>query len=136
MTSSLPGKCTFQNDTGFDKGKQVPGHRNDPAADPQACCDLCSAIAGCSGASFTNGQCYYKTIHEMHPHPLVTATAVFGTWAPSPPAPHPKPPPPGPKPPPPPPSPPSPPGLPCRSFITKDDCPIPRCTLLDLLLLL
>ena len=81
------GKCTFQNNTGFAKGQQVPGHRNDPAATEQACCDLCAAIQGCSGASYTSGQCYYKTKAEMKSHPLKDVTAVFGSWAPQPPAP-------------------------------------------------
>ena len=71
---------TFKNDTAFDKGQQVPGHRSDPAATPQACCDLCYSIQGCAGAAYTSGQCYYKTAREMTPRPLSAATAVFGTW--------------------------------------------------------
>ena len=99
------GKCTFQAHTGFEKGRQIPGHRSDPAATEQACCDLCAAIEGCQGASFTNGQCYYKNKGEMKPHPLAAATAVFGTWSPSPPAPPP---------------------AKCSAFTTKDTCPA-RC---------
>ena len=81
------GKCTFLPDTGFDKGRQVPGHRNDPATTEQACCDLCAAIPGCAGASFAAsvGQCYYKTKGEMGPgqkgHPLKGQVGVVGTWA-------------------------------------------------------
>ena len=33
--ATAAGKCTFANDTGFEKAKQVPGHRNDAAATPQ-----------------------------------------------------------------------------------------------------
>ena len=81
--------------TGFDKGRQVPGHRNDPAATEQACCDLCAAIPGCAGASYDakDKQCFYKTKGEMGPgqkgRPLKGATGVVGTWAPTPPAPPP-----------------------------------------------
>ena len=81
------GKCTFLPDTGFDKGRQVPGHRNDPATTEQACCDLCAAIPGCAGASFSAsaGQCYYKTKGEMGPgqkgRPLKGQVGVVGTWA-------------------------------------------------------
>ena len=99
-------KCTFLPNTGFAKGKQVPGHRNDPATSEQACCNLCAAIQGCSGAAFTSGQCYYKTKAEMEGgkgRRLKGSVGVVGTWAPTPPAP------PGPKPPPSPPAPPPPP---------------------------
>jgi hypothetical protein len=91
------GKCTFLPNTGFSKGQAVPGHRNDSAATEQACCDLCAAIPECSGAAFTNGQCYYKTKKEMVGHPLQGVTGVVRD-------------PPGPSPPgPAPPQPPSPP---------------------------
>jgi hypothetical protein len=77
-------KCTFLPNTGFAKSKQVPGHRNDPAATEQACCNLCAAIQGCSGAAFTSGQCYYKTKGEMEGgkgRPLKGSVGVVGTWA-------------------------------------------------------
>ena len=89
MGTTNHGKCTFQSDTGFEKGRQVPGHRNDPAATAQACCDLCAGIQGCAGAEWIGGQCYYKLKSEMKARPLKGGTAVYGTWTPQPPAPPP-----------------------------------------------
>ena len=87
--SPVSANCTFQSDTGFEKGRQVPGHRNDPAATAQACCDLCAAIQGCAGAEWITGQCYYKLKSQMKARPLKGGTAVYGTWSPQPPAPPP-----------------------------------------------
>ena len=91
-SNATAAKCSFLPNTGFEKGKQLPGHRNDPATTEQACCDLCAAIPGCAGASFTSGQCYYKSKSELGPNqkgrPLKGAVGVI-VGTPLPPAPPP-----------------------------------------------
>ena len=118
LTSST-GKCTFLSNTGFKQGANLPGHRNDPAATAQECCNLCAAIPGCAGAAYsmTAGQCYYKPKEALVARALPNMTGVIGTWAPAPPAPPtpPKPKPPGP-PSPPQPKPPTPPKPPPGGF--------------------